>query len=157
MAGRKPHPYWYRELTGNRSRTPMKDNVMKPEKKAPACPKHIKGMARKEWRRVVKELDAVGALSRVNRGPLEAYCEAYATWFEANEKLKEDKVKVYKTSKGYPVVTSWMYIRRDAVAEMKWFWSEFGATPAAMTRVKVAPKKTEDPFDKFKNRRKTAA
>jgi len=26
-----------------------------------------------------------------------------------------------------------------------------------MTKVKVAPKKTEDPFDKFKNRRKTAA
>ena len=49
-----------------------------------------------------------------------------------------------------------MYIRRDAVAEMKWFWSEFGATPAAMTRVKVAPKKEKDPFDDFKNKKRVA-
>ena len=54
------------------------------------CPSFIKGVAAEEWARVVGELERNGLLTIMDRGPLEAYCLAYARWRKVEKELNSD-------------------------------------------------------------------
>jgi P27 family predicted phage terminase small subunit len=55
----------------------------------PRCPTHLSDAARKEWRRLATPLHDAGILTLADRAALAAYCQAYARWVEAEERLAE--------------------------------------------------------------------
>ena len=50
---------------------------------------HLNTAAAAEWRRIAKTLQQHGVLTTIDRAALAAYCQGYARWVEAEEKLKE--------------------------------------------------------------------
>ena len=69
-----------RDLRGHRQLEPEGDQ---PERGAPGMPEWLSAEAKREWRRIVPDLDAVGALCRVDRAALAAYCQAFGELADA--------------------------------------------------------------------------
>ena len=83
--GRKPTPTAIKELEGNPGKRPLNTKEPKPVKKAPSCPKWLEPEAKKEWRRLAKQMEQIGILTEVDMAAFAGYCQAYARWKEAEE------------------------------------------------------------------------
>lgn len=64
--GRKPTPTAIKELEGNPGKRPLNTKEPKPVKKAPSCPKWLEPEAKKEWRRLAKQMEQIGILTEVD-------------------------------------------------------------------------------------------
>jgi P27 family predicted phage terminase small subunit len=98
------------------------------------CPPELGPVARQEWDRIVSELTALGVLSNFDRGPLAAYCIAYALWIEAAEAVQKYGAMV-KTPNGYLAQSPYMAILNKQAEIMLRIASEFGFTPASRSRI----------------------
>ena len=123
MRGRKP--------------VPRADTLASSSLKAlPRCPTHLSAVARKEWRRLATPLHEAGILTLADRAALAAYCQAYARWVEAEEKLGEGPV-LLKTPSGYVQQSPWLTVANKQMELMGRYMSELGLTPSARTRVNI--------------------
>ena len=60
--GRTPKPTALKKLEGNQGHRPLNEREPKPPKKALACPKDLSKEAKKEWRRLCREMEQEGVL-----------------------------------------------------------------------------------------------
>src|SRR5690606_16722696 len=152
--GPPPKPTHLKLLAGNPGRKPLPPDEPQPEVAEPKCPAHLKGEARREWKRIVPELLDLRVLSRVDRAALAAYCQAYARWVDAEEIIRrEGLLVVYETKGGtlYQQQHPAVGIANEALRQMKGFLTEFGLTPASRTRVRSMKPKDghSDPAEEF--------
>ncbi|WP_366923864.1 phage terminase small subunit P27 family [Metallumcola ferriviriculae] len=132
--GRKPKPTAIKELEGNPGKRELNQNEPKPEKKAPRCPTWLEPDAKKEWRRMAKQLEQLGILSEVDMAAFAGYCQAYARWKEAEEFITKHGT-IVKTPSGY-----WQQVPQVSIAQtylkiMNRFCEQFGLTPSARSRL----------------------
>ena len=85
--GRKPKPTALKVLEGNPGKRQLNIVEPKPKKKAPKCPAWLDAEAKKEWRRLAKQLEDLGILTQIDMAAFAGYCEAYSRWKEAEELL----------------------------------------------------------------------
>jgi P27 family predicted phage terminase small subunit len=91
-------------------------------------------IGRQEWDRIVGELTSLGVLSSFDRGPLAAYCNAYALWIEATDGVQKYGAMI-KSPNGYPSQSPYLAtVNRQAEIMMR-IASEFGFTPASRSRI----------------------
>lgn len=109
-----------------------------PEPTPPNAPTWLHREAKREWRRIVPELESLGLLTKIDRAQLAAYCQSYARWYEAEMVIKRDGM-IMTTATGYQQQMPAVGIARQAMADMRAFASEFGLSPAARTRISVKP------------------
>jgi P27 family predicted phage terminase small subunit len=78
-------------LRGNPAHRPLNKDEPEPSVPIapPSAPEFLSEYAHAEWDRVAKELYQLRLLTTVDIAPLAAYCESYAAWRTAVEKLKE--------------------------------------------------------------------
>lgn len=137
--GPKPLPANVHLLRGNPSKLgagQLRDGVsVKVE--VPTCPAHLNDEARKEWRRVSKELEKIGLISKIDRAALALYCTAWGRYVEAENKLRElgDKGLIDETPNGFKVQGVWLNIANKAMDQCKSFMAEFGMSPSSRGRV----------------------
>jgi P27 family predicted phage terminase small subunit len=114
----------------------MRAEVLPPirSERLPSCPPHLSEAAAAEWRRLAKALQRVGVFTGFDRAALAAYCQAYARWVEAEERLKESPA-LYKTPSGYIQQSPWLAISNKQLELMGRYMVELGLTPAARSRV----------------------
>ncbi|MGP6090067.1 phage terminase small subunit P27 family [Antarctobacter jejuensis] len=79
-----------------------------------------------------------GLLTLADRAALAAYCQAYARWAEAEERLK-DTPALLKTPSGYVQQSPWLTVANKQMELMGRFMSELGLTPVARTRIQPTP------------------
>jgi P27 family predicted phage terminase small subunit len=107
------------------------------EKKPPRileCPSELGPVARQEWDRIVGELTSKGVLSSSDRGPLAAYCTAYALAMEATEMVHKHGTMI-KSPNGFPMQSPYLsHLNRQSEIMMR-IASEFGFTPASRSRI----------------------
>ena len=132
--GRKPTPTAIKELEGNPGKRPMNSAEPKPEKKAPPCPKWLEPEAKKEWRRLSKQLEQIGVLTEVDQAAFASYCQAYARWKEAEEFITQHGT-IVKTPSGY-----WQQVPQVSIAQtylkiMNKIAEQFGLTPSSRSRI----------------------
>lgn len=151
MRGRRPKPTALRKLEGKPGHRPLNDR--EPEfSGVPDCPDFVQGAARTEWHRVAALLGAAKLLTDADRTALAAYCQAYAAWLDAGAHIKRLGA-IVKTPNGYPMVSPYVAIEKQAFTQMCKLLVEFGMTPASRSRLRIAqPDKTEDPLDAFLKR-----
>lgn len=113
---------------------------MTPSPGKPTAPKTLTPEAKSEWNRVVKELDAAGAISKLDRAILTMYCQAWAIAQLAQVDIDERGVLV-PGDRGM-VKNPSLQIRRDASAEAGRWMKELGLTPASRSR--IVPLSDED-------------
>ena len=115
----------------------------------------IDDVAKKEWRRIVKELEKIGLIGNLDRNNLGGYCNAFANYVKATNILKEQTYYIDReTRNGVIVVKNPMVdIQRTYADEMRRFASLCGLT--IDSRLKTAAVKTdktrEDITKKFGN------
>ena len=112
----------------------------------------INDTAKKEWRRIVKELDKIDIVGNLDRANLGGYCNAYANYIKATEILKDQDYYIErKTRTGNIVVKNPMVdIQTTYAAEMRKFASLCGLT--IDSRLKAAVTKTEKAEDMIKQK-----
>lgn len=146
--GPKPIPANVHLLKGNPSKkrlSTLADGARVPIE-IPACPPVLDAEAKREWKRISHELEKLGLIAKVDRGPLAVYCAAWSRWVKAEKKLKslDDAGLIETTPNGYQQIGVWLQISNRAAEQIKSYMSEFGMTPSARVRVNVSPQ-----FDLF--------
>lgn len=122
---------------------------LKPKPVRPKCPAYLDRIAKREWRRVVPELDRMGLLSGLDGGVLEAYCTAYATMVEAQGVLNREGM-TYTTLTGYERLRPEAEVVFRALAQLKGFIAELGLSPSARQRFAVpSVDDDEDPMEQL--------
>jgi P27 family predicted phage terminase small subunit len=151
MRGRKPIPSAMKELAGNPGHRPLNAHEPRPESAIPACPAHLQGEAKKEWRRLTKELAAVNVVSRMDRAALAALCQAWARWVAAEEELKKTG-PIVKSPSGFPIQNPYLAVANKSMEPIVKLSAEFGLTPSSRTRISAtAPKSAGDELADFMN------
>jgi P27 family predicted phage terminase small subunit len=138
LRGPRPLPAAVSRLRGTfrKDRAPV--SPAQPVGGIPACPQQLDDEARREWRKVSKELFSLGLLTKIDKAALSGYCQAWSDWVEALDKLKVEG-KVFKSPNGYPVLSPWISIASKANEQMRAYLSEFGMSPATRARVEALP------------------
>lgn len=132
--GRKPKPTALKVLEGNPGKRELNENEPKPKPKAPSCPKWLEDEAKKEWRRMSKQLEGLGLLTEVDMTAFAGYCQAYARWKQSEEFITKHGA-IVKTPSGY-----WQQVPQVSIAQtylriMNRFCEQFGLTPSSRSRL----------------------
>lgn len=143
--GRKPKPTALKLLEGNPGKREINSLEPTPEKRAPKCPNWLDGEAKKEWRRLAKNLEHLGLLTQVDMAAFAGYCQAFARWKEAEEFISKHGT-IVKTPSGY-----WQQVPQVSIAQtylkiMNKFCEQFGLTPSSRSRI-VAETGRQDTVD----------
>jgi P27 family predicted phage terminase small subunit len=140
----KHKPLKLRKLEGNRSRTPIPEEIVA-KSSIPTPPSHLDAYAVEEWNRLAQGLYALGILYDVDRATFAAYCKSYSLWRRAEESLAEkskhntDLGMVQVTKSGNIIQHTLLGVANKAAADMVRYASEFGLTPSARARLAVDP------------------
>ena len=149
MAGRRPKPTALKELEGNPGKRALNKREPKPTG-TPTCPSHLDAEAKKEWRRISKELIAIGLLTSVDRAALAAYCSSYSRWIAAEESIQKFGAVIKSPKSGFPIQNPYVSVANTALDHMRKYAVEFGLTPASRSRLQVdLAASQDDPFEKF--------
>ncbi len=145
--GRKPKPTALKALEGNPGKRALNTNEPKPRQKAPRCPAWLEDEAKKEWKRMAKQLEQLGILTEVDMAAFAGYCQAYARWKEAEEFISQHGT-IVKTPSGY-----WQQVPQVSIAQtylkiMNKFCEQFGLTPSSRSRI-VANGGKEEQMDEM--------
>lgn len=103
----------------------------------------IDNVAKKEWRRIVKELNKIHLIGNLDRNNLGGYCNAFANYVKATNILKDQSYYIDReTRTGTIVVKNPMVdIQKNYAEEMRRFAALCGLTIDA--RLKAAAIKTD--------------
>ncbi len=107
---RTPKPTSIKQLEGNPSKRQLNTNEPKP-KKAPTCPKWLDDEAKKEWKRLAKQMEQLGILTEVDVAAFAGYRQSYARWKEAEEFISKHGA-IVKMPSGY-----WQQVPQVSIAQ----------------------------------------
>lgn len=107
----------------------------------------INDVAKKEWRRIVRELNKIQIVGNLDYANLGGYCNAYANYIQVTEILKDQTYYIErKTRTGTIIVKNPLVdIQTNYAAEMRRFAALCGLT--IDSRLKAAVVKTEKTED----------
>lgn len=137
--GRPPLPTSIKVARGNPGKRPLNEDEPQPDGVVGDPPDYILGDALDEWNRTAPKLEACGVLTSVDRPFLIAYCQAWARYLDAERRILKSGEVVMSPNK-YPIQNPYRAIANKALEQCRAFWSEYGMTASARTRIKVTPK-----------------
>lgn len=146
--GTKPKPTKLKMLEGNPGKRQVNMNEPNPKPLVPTCPDWVSDVAKKEWKRVVPELERLGLLTCVDGAALEGYCQSYARWVEAEQFMMKHGT-IFKTPNGYIQQVPQVAIAQKYLNMVKAFCAEFGLTPSSRSRLTIENKKDDIDDDGF--------
>src|SRR5690606_6541487 len=104
--------------------------------------------AKREWRRISKELHRAGLLTSIDRAVLANYCQAWGRWVEAEEQLKKHG-PIVKSPSNYPIPNPYLAVANKAMQQMQRIMPELGMTPSSRSRINVADAGAGDELEAF--------
>jgi P27 family predicted phage terminase small subunit len=107
MRERETKPKGLKDITSSLHKLPPETKKTELVRRILECPPELGTVARQEWDRIVGELTSLGVLSSFDRGPLAAYCNAYALWIEAMEGVQKYGAMI-KSPNGYPTQSPYL-------------------------------------------------
>lgn len=138
-------PAQWQNMMGNPGRGGDGDAGPQFEIGAPDAPDFLNGAARTEWDRIVPELERAGLLTRVDHAALAMYCQAYARWRLAEQKIQraaevdpEDAGLIKASKNGFEQLNYWLVISNKAQEQLTRYLAEFGLSPSSRARVRAA-------------------
>ena len=148
--GRKPKPTALKILEGNPGKRPLNENEPIPPKGNIKCPTWLLPEAKKEWKRMAKQLEHLGILTEIDMAAFAGYCQAYARWKEAEEFITQHGT-IVKTPSGY-----WQQVPQVSIAQtylkiMNKFAEQFGLTPSSRSRIIASDGGPADAADEMEN------
>ena len=133
-----PKPAYLKALAGNPGKRKLPETAVNPAPIAPKIPDYLSKEARREWKRILPELEALGLLSKIDLACLAAYCAAYGRWAEAEKHLKKHG-PITISPNGYEQKSAWLTIADKALDQLRKYIVELGLSPASRGRVAANP------------------
>lgn len=122
----------------------------------PDCPDWLDGEARAEWERQLDALAELGAIAKVDRAALAAWCEAWAEFVECCNQIRAGKRVVEGAKPGSLVISPWVRMKNHAVDRLIKLGAQFGFTVAARSRIRAVESGLAEPepdeLEKFMER-----
>ena len=136
-----------------RKRTPRALRIVKSDRETddggldvppdmPEMPKFLHPYAQEEWRSITPTLYSLGVLTFLDKGAIAGYCQAFARWRYAEERLALEAAKdletggiVATTDNGNKIQSVFFNVAAAAMRDMLKFAAEFGMTPSARARI----------------------
>ena len=153
VVGRKPKPTALKILNGNPGHKPLNKREPQPRQTVPRCPGHLDEVAKREWRRVIREVRGMGMITALDRVGLAVYCVLWSRWVTAEEQLAKTGL-IIKTTTGNVIQNPLLGVANRAQAELRKWVVEYGLTPSSRSRISVPEQTTEDEFTMFLNKGK---
>ena len=144
----RPVPSTLKRLRGNPGKRPLNENEPKPEGAIPPCPRELSKVAKREWRRISRELYALGLLTRLDRAALAAYCQGWSTWLTAIQKVRVHGL-IVRSPSGYPMQSPYLAIANQAQKQFRAFMVELGMTPSARANLDPQAPAPADELEEF--------
>jgi P27 family predicted phage terminase small subunit len=142
-------------LRGNPSKKRMGEllDEFRPDVEIPNCPRELWPEAKREWRRLVPELERYGLISKLDRGTLAMCCQEWARWQWAEVKIAEANAADPKgeagmievAQSGYRMHSVYLQISVKAEERYDKFKACFGLSPADRTRVSPSDRQPDLP------------
>lgn len=159
-AGRPRKPIALRKLEGDPGKRKKKDPETTANSsrapKLPTAPRYLSAIAKSEWRRLGKQLEAAGKISGLDLRAFEMLCTTYEEWRTAQDKTRELSMVVY-TPSGYPMTNPWFTNEAKLADRYARLLMQFGLTPASSEKVPTAQaEEGEDPATAWLNRGRSA-
>lgn len=131
---------------------------VKVKSEVPNPPAMLNREGKAEWKRVVKELDALGLIAKIDRAGLSILCNAWSDYVGARSQLKKLKDRIYENEKGEIKAHPFVKIMNDALTQWHRMCKEFGMAPASRAGLAPTSKpKAVDPLTALQNRKKLKA
>ena len=147
--GRKPIPTGIKILKGNPGRRPLNKHEPKPDMDLPYPPNHLDKVAKLEWRRVGKQLNEIGVLSKIDRTAFAGYCQVYSDLVAAIKMIK-DEGSTLERANGTIMAHPMIQVKNTALSLMLKYLVEFGLTPSSRSKIiAFSGQKENDPLDQF--------
>lgn len=148
--GPKPQSNVIKLLRGNPGRRALDlGDGVNPEVAVPTAPAHLTKEARKEWRRITVELEALGLISRLDRAALAIYCQSWARLVQAEEALEAkrraaadaglnefDACFTQQTPTGFTRESVLIRLIGKLQQDCDRYLASFGMSPSSRSRVK---------------------
>lgn len=100
-------------------------------------PRGMNDAAAREWRHIVAILAQQRVLSELDIAALTVYATSMAAYRQAQAHIDENGTVVIGTT-GTPVVNPYMRVQKEAWDRIRPLFAEFGLTPSARARLKLA-------------------
>lgn len=153
--GPLPLPANVHRLRGNPSKKPAGAllDELQPDVEIPNCPRHLWPAAKTEWRRLARELERYGLISKLDRGALAICCQEWARIEWAEAKIAEANAKdesgeagmIERAQSGYRQQSVYLTILRKSQLVYERYLQHFGLSPAARSRVTPSSAQPELP------------
>lgn len=146
-----PVPTVLKKLRGNPGKRAYNDLEPMPDKleRFPDPPKGMPAAAKKEWYEVGPLLFNVGCLTSVDLTPFKIYCLEFHKYQQAIRFVKKHGAVLVNQTSGVYYTNPAENQANKLKDSMRKFWSDFGMTPVARTRIEVDDAPKEDPMEKF--------
>jgi len=148
MSGPPPKPTRLRLLQGNPGRRPLPKREPQPETGVPTRPGWLLPEAKREWSRIVPELDRLGLLAKIDRAMLSMWCQCWGLYVEAVKDIDENGIS-YMTDKGNEVQRPSVGVMNKMIEKMTSLSARFGMTPSDRSRISVPKPEAKDEFADF--------
>lgn len=140
-------------VSGNPGKRPLNDREPQFDREIPLCPDFIDDEGKREWIRIVGDLHKAGLSANAYAGSLSVYCQAYADFRAAVEKIRENGGRTMIQGNGNLVAHPAVAEKNKAMLIMLKAASEFGMTPSAKSRISVPEQGKRDDLEDFLNQK----
>ena len=120
------------------------------------CPDFLKGEAKKEWKRTVPILKRAGIATDADRAMLVAYCQYWAEWIDAMQKIVEEGT-IIKTTHGNIVQHPSWSIANKAFSNFAKAATDLGMNPRERSKMRAEEPKKRSRFEEFVEGREKGA
>jgi len=151
--GRTAKPIVLQLLEGNKGKYSKKqlqerlekEKSIQPNTNNIKAPPWLSPFAKREFKKMVKELLEVDLITNVDVNAMAMYCDAYGNYVECTKVIQEEGLMVEYTNKAaetnkvpHPLLTK----QKALFEQMKALSTEFGLTPAARAKIAI-PRQVE--------------
>ncbi|WP_067924856.1 phage terminase small subunit P27 family [Alicyclobacillus shizuokensis] len=156
--GRKAIPIELQLINGNKNRLTKSEiearrsaeQRLKPRADRIRPPAWLSPVAKREFKRIVKEMDGLDVLTNVDVDALALYCDAYAAYVECTRIIEDEGLMVEYTNKAaetnkvpHPLLTK----KKQLAEQMKALATEMGLTPASRTKLAMSKEEPKEPTE----------
>ncbi|MED0676976.1 phage terminase small subunit P27 family [Aneurinibacillus thermoaerophilus] len=156
--GRKAKPIHLHLLEGNKNRLTKKEiekrveaeKKIQPKKDNVKPPAWLDAIAKKEFKRIAKELAELDLVTNVDVNALAAYCDAYSDYVKCTKIIQEEGFMVEYTNKAaetnkvpHPLLTK----KKQLHEQMKALATEFGLTPSSRAKIAIPKQEEKKPTE----------
>ena len=148
MRGRPPKPTKLKVLAGTLRADRFNPDEPQPLAGIPVCPDWLCPAAKERWAELVRTIGDTGVLTQADGDVMAQYCQAWARWKAAEEKLNQFGVPVLTEKTRAPYKTLYSIMSQER-AHMTQLASLMGLEPSGRSRLHGATERQGRDKDRF--------